>query len=191
MTDKKHRHDEPRRGHAGHGADGAGAETAAGKAGAEAPAAPAAGDEAARLAAERDDYLDHLRRLQAEFENYRKRVRRESDELRLRAGEDVVESLLPVVDNMGRALDAADRHEEGQLIAGLQLVSGQLHAALAAHGLEEVPTAPGDPFDPTVHEAVMTQPSDDHDEGVVLQVLERGYLLHGRLLRPARVVVAR
>ena len=148
-------------------------------------------EEAARLAAERDEYLDHLRRLQAEFENYRKRVRRESDELRLRAGEDVVESLLPVVDNMDRALEAAAKHEEGQLIAGLQLVSGQLNDALSAHGLAEVPTAPGDPFDPTVHEAVMTQPSDDHDEGVVLQVLERGYLLHGRLLRPAKVVVAR
>ena len=114
-----------------------------------------------------------------------------ADELRLRAGEDVVESLLPVVDNMGRALEAAAQHEEGQLVAGLQLVAGQLHDALVAHGLAEVPTAPGDPFDPTVHEAVMTQPSDDHDEGAVLQVLERGYLLHGRLLRPAKVVVAR
>jgi len=194
MTDRKHRHDDSQR-HRGEDAtpaadveDAAGeAATAAGEAG----LAGGADDETARLAAERDDYLDHLRRLQAEFENYRKRVRRESDELRLRASEDVVESLLPVVDNMGRALEAAAQHEEGQLIAGLQLVAGQLHEALAAHGLAEVPTAPGDPFDPTVHEAVMTQPSDDHDEGAVLQVLERGYVLHGRLLRPAKVVVAR
>jgi molecular chaperone GrpE len=189
MTDRKHRHDEPKRRGAGEapaGGEPALEDVAGG------PAQPdAAGDEAARLAAERDEYLDHLRRLQAEFENYRKRVRRESDELRLRAGEDVVESLLPVVDNMARALEAAAQHEEGQLIAGLHLVAGQLNDALAAHGLAEVPIAAGDPFDPTLHEAVMTQPSDDHDEGVVLQVLERGYLLHGRLLRPARVVVAR
>jgi len=194
MTDKKHRHDEPRRRRDARGARETPADVATADTVevADEPAEPGgADDEAARLAAERDEYLDHLRRLQAEFENYRKRVRRESDELRLRAGEDVVESLLPVVDNMGRALEAAAKHEEGRLIEGLQLVAGQLSDALAAHGLAEVPTAVGDPFDPTVHEAVMTQPSDDHDEGVVLQVLERGYLLHGRLLRPAKVVVAR
>ncbi len=196
MTDKKQRHDDSRRKHdrdVTPDGDPAAADEVLECVAAPPPgdAAAAEGDVVARLAAERDDYLDHLRRLQAEFENYRKRVRRESDELRLRAGEDVVESLLPVVDNMGRALDAAAQHEEGQLIAGLQLVAGQLNDALVAHGLAEVPTAPGDPFDPTVHEAVMTQPSDDHDEGVVLQVLERGYVLHGRLLRPAKVVVAR
>lgn len=197
MTDKKHRHDEPKPRRDGDVAPEVGDEAPAAEARGEGAGAAAASDdgrdggEGAGIAAERDDYLDHLRRLQAEFENYRKRVRREAEELRLRAGEDVVEALLPVVDNMARALEAADRHEEGQLIAGLQLVSGQLHDALAAHGLEEVPTAPGDPFDPTVHEAVMTQPSGDHDEGAVLQVLERGYLLHGRLLRPAKVVVAR
>ena len=201
MTDKKHRHDESGRPHG---------EDASARAAGEAPldAVPDAGaaprdaganasgdgsgaDPTTRLAAERDDYLDHLRRLQAEFENYRKRVRRDAEELRLRASEDVVESLLPVVDNMGRALEAAAQHEEGQLIAGVQLVAGLLRDALVAHGLEEVPTSPGDPFDPAIHEAVMTQPSDDHDEGAVVQVLERGYLLHGRLLRPVKVVVAR
>jgi molecular chaperone GrpE len=197
MTDKKHRHDEPKPRRDQDVVPEIGDEAPVAEDRGEGSGAAAAsddrrdGDETTRVAAERDDYLDHLRRLQAEFENYRKRVRREADELRLRASEDVVEALLPVVDNMGRALEAADRHEEGQLIEGLQLVSGQLHEALAARGLEEVPTATGDPFDPTVHEAVMTQPSDDHDEGVVLQVLERGYLLHGRLLRPAKVVVAR
>jgi molecular chaperone GrpE len=196
MTDKKQRHDEARRKHdrdaAPEGDPAAVDEVLECVASPQAGDAVAAeGDVVALLAAERDEYLDHLRRLQAEFENYRKRVRRESDELRLRAGEDVVESLLPVVDNLGRALEAAAQHEEGQLVAGLQLVAGQLNDALVARGLAEVPTVPGDPFDPTVHEAVMTQPSDDHDEGVVLQVLERGYLLHGRLLRPAKVVVAR
>lgn len=197
MTEKKHskRDGEAARGarRGRKGAPRAESEPAAGASGTTAAEqeAAAGGDALARLAAERDEYLDHLRRLQAEFDNYRKRVRREQEELRLRAGEDVVESLLPVVDNIGRALEAGARHEEGQLIAGLELVKSQLEATLATHGLETVPTAPGDAFDPTVHEAVMTRPSDDHDEGAVLEVIEPGYLLHGRLLRPAKVVVAR
>lgn len=144
----------------------------------------------ARLVAERDEYLDHLRRLQAEFDNYRKRVQRENEELRLRAAEAVVESLLPVVDNLGRALQAADRHEEGQLVAGLRLVNGQLRNTLAGHGLEELDVQPGVLFDPAIHDAVLTQEAED-EEGTVIQVLEHGYLLHGRLLRPAKVIVAR
>jgi molecular chaperone GrpE len=152
--------------------------------------AGAANEELARLAADCDSYLDHLRRLQAEFDNYRKRTQRDAEQLRLRAAEAVVESLLPVMDNMGRALDAGARHEEGQLIAGLELVAGQLRATLEGHGLQEVPVDPGALFDPTIHEAVMTQASEEHEEGTVLQVLERGYLLHGRLLRPAKVIVS-
>lgn len=150
----------------------------------------AEGGELARVCAERDSYVDHLRRLKAEFDNYRKRVQRDEEQLRLRAAEAVVESLLPVMDNMGRALEAAARHEEGQLIAGLELVAGQLRATLEGHGLQEVPVEPGALFDPTIHEAVLAQPSEEHEEGTVTQVLERGYLLHGRLLRPAKVVVA-
>jgi molecular chaperone GrpE len=129
-------------------------------------------------------------RLKAEFENYRKRVQRDNEALVLRAGEGVIESLLPVVDNMQRALESAERHEEGQLIKGVELVSGQLRAVLEGHGLDEVPAEPGLPFDPNVHEAVVAQDSDDYDEGMITTVLEPGYLLHGRLLRPARVIVA-
>jgi molecular chaperone GrpE len=144
-----------------------------------------------RVIAERDDYLDHLRRLQAEFDNYRKRVRRESEELRARAAEGVVEALLPVIDNMERALDAAATHEEGRLVEGVELVASQLRSVLGSYGLEEVPTDPGMPFDPNVHEAVMTQDGGEQPEGTITQVLERGYTLHGRLLRPARVIVAK
>ena len=108
----------------------------------------------------------------------------------LRAGEGVLESLLPVLDNMQRALESAERHEEGQLIKGVELVSGQLRAVLEGHGLDEVPSAPGLPFDPNVHEAVVAQDSDEYSEGLIITVLEPGYLLHGRLLRPARVIVA-
>ncbi len=148
-------------------------------------------DELARARAERDLYLDHLQRLKAEFENYRKRVQRDNEALVLRAGEGVLESLLPVLDNMQRALESAERHEEGQLIKGVELVSGQLRAVLEGHGLDEVPAAPGLPFDPTVHEAVVAQDSDEYPEGMIVAVLAPGYLLHGRLLRPARVIVAR
>ena len=150
----------------------------------------AGGDEFARVCAERDTYVDHLQRLKAEFDNYRRRVQREEEQLRLRASEAVVESLLPVMDNMGRALEAAARHEEGQLIAGLELVAGQLRATLEGHGLQEVPVEPGALFDPNIHEAILAQPSDEHETDTVVQVLERGYLLHGRLLRPAKVIVA-
>jgi molecular chaperone GrpE len=185
MTEGKHTKDDGKR--------RAPAAKAAGKQQAPGAAAtvPAADDQVVALTAERDEYLEHLRRLQAEFDNYRKRVQRDSEELRLRAAEAVVESLLPVLDNMGRALDAAARHEEGQLIAGLELVAGQLRGILEGQGLAEVEVEVGTPFDPNVHEAVVTQPSDEYEEGTVLQVLERGYLLHGRLLRPARVIVAR
>ncbi|HMK92790.1 MAG TPA: nucleotide exchange factor GrpE, partial [Thermoleophilia bacterium] len=119
------------------------------------------------------------------------RVQRDSEALVLRAGEGVIESLLPVVDNMQRALEAAEKHEEGQLIKGVELVAGQLRSVLEGHGLDEVSAEPGVPFDPTVHEAVVAQTSADHPEGVIVAVLEPGYLLHGRLLRPARVIVAR
>lgn len=184
MTDRKHTKDDGKRR----------APTAKGAGEQDTPTVAAAtavsGDEVAALVAARDEYLDHLRRLQAEFDNYRKRVQRDSEELRLRAAEVVVESLLPVIDNMARALDAAARHEEGQLIAGLELVAGQLHGTLEGHGLDEVEVDAGTLFDPNVHEAVLTQPSEEYDEGTVLQVLERGYLLHGRLLRPARVIVS-
>jgi len=160
---------------------------------AETPASAAdvdsAAAELAAVFAERDEYLDHLRRLKAEFENYRKRVHRDHEELRLHAAETVVESLLPVMDNMSRALEAARRHEEGQLLAGLELVADQLRGTLEGHGLEGIVVEPGTLFDPTVHEAIMTQASEEYDEGCVLTVLESGYLLHGRLLRPAKVIV--
>jgi molecular chaperone GrpE len=174
-------------------------EPAATAAGAAAPSGPSAAavedgsslaeDDPRRLAVERDEYLEHLQRLKAEFDNYRKRVQRDTESLRLRAAEGVVESLLPVMDNMQRALEAAERHEEGQLIQGVELVAGQFRAVLSSHGLEKVPTEPGAVFDPTVHEAVLVQRSNEFESGSVLAVLECGYLLHGRLLRPAKVIV--
>ncbi len=168
---------------------------------AEAAASYAAAEEAAGGAAradadpgdkraERDQYLDQLQRLKADFENYRKRVQRDNEALALRAGEDVIESLLPILDNMPRALESAERHEEGQIVKGVELVCGQLRAVLEGHGLDQVEAVPGLPFDPNCHEAVVVQSSPDYPEGTITAVLEPGYLLRGRLLRPARVIVA-
>jgi len=139
---------------------------------------------------ERETYLDNLRRLQAEFDNYRKRVRRDEEMLRKCAGEDVVEALLPVVDNMQRACEAAEHHDEGQVVEGVERVTDQMCSLLGQHGLEEIAAAPGDPFDPTTQEAVMAQPSDEIEEGHIIAVTQRGYMLHDKLLRAARVVVS-
>lgn len=148
-------------------------------------------EELARAEAQRDAYLEQLQRLKAEFDNYRKRLQREGEAQRLRAAEGLVESLLPVLDNMERALEAAGKHQESKLVGGVELVSDQLRSVLASQGLEEVPAEPGVPFDPTVHEAVLAQESAEHAEGTITAVLEKGYLLHGRLLRPVKVIVAR
>ena len=198
MTDRKHTTHDQKRAKAAEAAAAKAGEQDAAAQGAEATeaqiaeaAAQAIADELAVVTKERDDYLDHLRRLKAEWDNYRKRVQRDNEELRLRAAETVVESLLPVMDNLSRALEAGDQHEEGQLLAGLGLVADQLRGTLAGHGLEQIEVEPGVTFDPEYHEAIVAQPSDEYDEGTVTQVLERGYLLHGKLLRPAKVIVAR
>jgi molecular chaperone GrpE len=195
MTDRKHTTHDTKRAKAARAAEAPAAETAetveAGEVEIAEAAAQAIADELAAVTRERDEYLDHLRRLKAEWDNYRKRVQRDNEALRLRAAEAVVESLLPVMDNMSRALEAGDKHEEGQLLAGLGLVADQLRGTLAGHGLEEIEVQPGTTFDPEYHEAIVAQPSEEYDEGTVTQVLERGYLLHGKLLRPAKVIVAR
>jgi molecular chaperone GrpE len=139
------------------------------------------------IARERDEYLDALQRLKAEFENYRKRVRREQDDLAARAAERLVKQLLPVLDDLERALVAASEHEEAKLAEGVQLVHRALADALAKEGLVEVDTD-GD-FDPHTQEALLAQPSDEK-EGAVIQVLQKGYKLGDHVLRPARVVVS-
>ena len=119
-------------------------------------------------------------------------MQRDNEALVLRAGEGVLESLLPVLDNMQRALESAERHEEGQLIKGVEIVSGQLRSVLEGHGLDEVPAAPGLPFDPNrARGGRRAGLRRVRARALIVAVLEPGYLLHGRLLRPARVIVAR
>ena len=144
-------------------------------------------DELAQVARERDEYLDALQRLQAEFENYRKRAARERDEFATRANERLVRELLPVLDDLERAFEAAAAHEEAKLEDGVRLVHRALADLLAKEGLVEVET--NGKFDPHVHEALLSQPSDE-EEGAVIEVLQKGYRLGDRVVRPARVVVA-
>ena len=139
------------------------------------------------LARERDELVDALQRLQAEFANYKKRAAREQEALVTRAHERLVKDLLPVLDDLGRALEAAEQHEEAKLEEGVRLVHRQLASVLDREGLAEIPTDGA--FDPNVHEALLTQPSDE-PPGSVLEVIQRGYTLGDRVLRPARVVVA-
>jgi molecular chaperone GrpE len=144
-------------------------------------------DGTAALQRERDEYLDSLQRLKAEFDNYRKRVARDQQELVVRAAERLVKELLPVLDDLERALEAATEHEEVKLEEGVRLVHRQLADALSKEGLTEIPTE--GKFDPHTQEALLSQPSEA-DEGTVIQVLQKGYMLGTRVLRPARVVVS-
>ena len=141
----------------------------------------------AALEAERDEYLNDLKRVAAEFENYRKRVLRDQESLVARAHERLVKELLPVLDDLERALAAAEEHEEAKLEEGVRLVHRELDDALAREGLAEIET--DGQFDPHVHEALLSQPSSE-EEGTVIEVVQKGYKLGDRVLRPARVVVA-
>jgi molecular chaperone GrpE len=147
----------------------------------------AVSDPVADLTRERDEYLDALQRLKAEFDNYRKRVAREQVELTTRANERLVGDLLPVLDDLERALEAASAHEEAKLEEGVALVHRALADLLARNGLAEIET--DGMFDPHTQEALLSQPSDA-DEGAVIQVLQKGYRLGDRVVRPARVIVS-
>ena len=143
-----------------------------------------------------DAYL----RLAADFDNYRKRVAREQAELTQRANERLLNELLPVLDDLERALQAAAEHEEAKLEEGVRLVHQAdarfgirrayqaLYGLVTRHGLKEIDTDGA--FDPHVHEAMLAQPGNGAEEGSVLQVLQKGYLLGDKVLRPARVIVA-
>jgi molecular chaperone GrpE len=137
------------------------------------------------VSAERDQYLDALKRLKAEFDNSRKRQQRERARTLEAASEKLVQELLPVLDNLDRALES-----DGDIRGGVQATREQLADVLAEEGLLPV-ASDGQPFDPNVHEAVMGRPSEDHEDGTVLQTFQRGYLLNGRAIRPAKVVVAK
>ena len=134
---------------------------------------------------ERDEHLDGMRRVKAELKNSRARLEREHARLDQLASERIVKELLPLLDNLERALEA-----EGDINEGVQTTRNQLVDLLAQEGLNPI-SSEGQSFDPAVHEALMSQPSDKHDEDIVIQTLERGYLLNGKPIRTAKVVVSK
>ena len=155
-------------------------------------AAGGAGARAAELAAARRrgvEYRTDRRRVAADFDNYRKRVARDSEAQAQRASESIVSELLPVLDNLERAVDASEHHEEAQVAEGVARVRQQLADILHRRGLEEIEAEPGEAFDPHVHEALSHQPSQ-HPEGTIAAVWQRGYRLGDRIVRAARVVVS-
>jgi molecular chaperone GrpE len=151
---------------------------------------PLAGDidELVVLAAQRDEYLALAQRTQADFENYRKRVAREAAAAQERGAAALAKELLPALDNLDRALEAAQ--EDDPLLNGVRLVRSELTAALARSGIESFHPQ-GEPFDPSCHEAIATAPAGEGGaSGAVLEVYQDGYRLGESILRPARVVVS-
>jgi molecular chaperone GrpE len=130
---------------------------------------------------------DRLLRLAADFENYKKRAARERQEYVQLANERLIGELIPILDDLERALAAAEEHQEAQLEEGVRLVHSSLASLLARHGVKPIDT--DGQFDPYVHEALLTQPSEA-EEGSVIDVVQKGYKLGERVVRPARVVVA-
>lgn len=139
---------------------------------------------------QRDEYLNLLRRTQADFENYQKRATRDQQQERRYWYGPLVQELLPALDNLDRATQAAKQvGETGPLVQGVAMVQNQFMDVLKRHGISRI-DALGQPFDPNRHQAVMQRPSAEHAPGTVIDVLAQGFMLHDRVLRPAAVVVS-
>lgn len=148
-------------------------------------------NEVLKLRAERDDLFQKLARTQADFRNAQRRLEQDKEQAIQYANSGLIKALIPVLDNFDRAL-AVDpaKADVAAILKGLRLVQDQLAKALAAQGVEVENPEPGTPFDPTRHEALMHQPSDKYKEPTVVQALQKGYVMHGRTLRPAGVAVS-
>ncbi len=148
-----------------------------------------AGSDLEKALAERDNLLDRLARLQAEFDNYRKRAARENEDFRAYAVSDAARALLPVIDSFGLALKNTKAKPE-DLRTGVELIHKQLGDVLQKLNVQRV-AAQGEPFDPRVHEAIEMVASDEVPDNHVLEELQPGYRIKDRLLRPAMVRVAK
>ncbi|MFV1966704.1 MAG: nucleotide exchange factor GrpE [Pirellulaceae bacterium] len=146
--------------------------------------------ETARLEAEAREARESALRHQAELENFRKRMRRQMDEERRYAALPLITDLLAVVDNLDRAIQSSEQNESASgLLEGVTMVAAQLQGVLKKHGCEAI-EAIGQPFDPHYHEALAPEPSDEHPPNVVTRVMQTGYRLHDRVVRPAQVFVS-
>ncbi len=140
---------------------------------------------------EASEYLDLLKRLKADFDNYRRRVIKEQTFLVERASRELIEKLLPILDNLERALKAARNNSDYQsFLSGVEMIYQQLMEVLKSEGLEAI-NPETQPFDPECHEAVISEVRTDYQDETILEVLEKGYRLKGALLRPAKVKVCR
>lgn len=148
------------------------------------------GTDVDRLREENAELQDRLLRLQAELENFRRRTQKEASEAAKYQSLPVIRDLLPGIDNLQRAVDAAQSSGDTQnLIEGVQMVARQFEEVLAAHSARRIdPT--GETFDPNLHEALSQIPSADHEPMTVLQVVEYGYKINDRIVRPAKVIVS-
>ena len=144
-------------------------------------------DRLAALEAERDEAVDRWKRTAADFDNFRKRALRERQELITLANERLVKDLLPILDDLERALDAVGEHQEATVEDGVRLVHRSLASLLERNGVKQIDTE--GKFDPHVHEALLSQPSEA-EEGSVIDVVQKGYRIGERVVRPARVVIA-
>ncbi len=152
--------------------------------------AESADDVEDRLKAEQKELMDKLLRLQADFENYRKRAARERIQIEAHATEELIKDLLPVSDHFEMALKSARDHKtEDSVLEGFQMVQGQLIAAMSKHGLEVIDAKEGE-FDPVFHEAVAHVPSGDVPENHIVEQTRKGYKLGDKLIRAAEVVVS-
>ena len=142
------------------------------------------------LRARLEEAQDRVLRSQAELDNYRKRVARQMDDERRYADLSLMRDMLPVLDNMQRAIEAAEQaHDTADLLEGVKMVVQQFQAVLQRYHCVEI-GALGEPFNPHLHEAICQQPSDEHPDGTVLMVTQTGYQLHDRVVRPSQVIVS-
>jgi molecular chaperone GrpE len=163
----------------------------AGDEGSDAGEASESDDPVSVLERERDEYLALAQRTQADFENYRKRAAKDAAAAGSRAKAGLVRELLPVLDNLERALTlAGEQNGDGaKVLEGVRLVHADLVGVLQRSGVQAFDPE-GEPFDPTLHEALSTRPQDGTHPGTVVEVVEKGYRLNDQILRPARVIVS-
>ncbi|MEM9080686.1 MAG: nucleotide exchange factor GrpE [Verrucomicrobiota bacterium] len=148
-------------------------------------------DPVTALESELAKWKDEALRRMAEMENYRKRMAREMEEARKFANQGLLRELLPVLDNFGMGMQMAEQEQGSMLYQGMAMVQGQLDEFLTSQGAKVVELEAGADFDPNVHEAVSQEESTEVEEGKVLRVIRKGYVIGERLLRPANVVVAK
>jgi molecular chaperone GrpE len=145
-----------------------------------------------KLQEERNILFEQLARVQADFRNAQKRLEMEKSQAIQFANTRIISSLLPVLDNFERALGAdAQKTDAATILKGLRIVYDQLIATFRQNHIEEIAPEPGTPFDPNLHQALLQQPDDRYPEPVITQLLQKGYSMHGRTLRPAQVAVSK